>query len=158
MSDEENLVRNSESDTYYNLVADNDRLRADIAAERDYAALLKADGASLYKSLDAALAALKVAREALEQFEKAKRFIQDAFTCCTIHGCDYGGGDMQDTLEELGIIELTAQSEHCGVNCNCVKMQDGPTYHCYQLRAEFKADRAALAQIDAVLGDDNAPD
>ena len=71
MSDDQNPVRNSESDTYYNLVADNDRLRAELAAERERVDRYIQAVVDIKREAQAALANVAKLREALVQARNA---------------------------------------------------------------------------------------
>ena len=39
---------------------------------------------------------------------------------------DIGGGDLQDKLEELGLLKRVRVTEPCGESCRCVEYDDFP--------------------------------
>jgi hypothetical protein len=92
---------------------------------------------------------MEEAADEIERLRKALKpatqFIQDVFTNCILHGCDYADGIAQEKMEELGIIKKVIQHGPCGLDCNCVDIFEGPTYECYRLVPEIAA-RTALEE------------
>jgi hypothetical protein len=77
------------------------------------------------------------------------RFVRLAMRA-TFDGCDYDGGQMQDDLHRLGLLEEKTMTEPCGEICACADVgEDFPTL-CYRIIPEFLEAEAAL---EAAEGD-----